>query len=376
MINKLTFSLIISFIICFGGLNAITNFFSVKTLHLDVDLSAIYSMWDPAIKNTEEDGNFIESETLGEASLDFKGHLEYKGYSIFKIDYLFPLIDIPEMRNIIEYNSSDEAGIEKFKYYFVIDPIMNAILSKREWKYLRYLTQWKYEYQRKRYITNAKCNNQFYYISRNATYNNFTGDIDGGEYVMPGTKMTWNTEIIEYDITLKILETMWDKLVSITVNNKKIDLFVPVQLRMGYFSCSQKQPARGIFSYSGFPSIMDVHLKASGFVFKVVTINEEAQGMNVDFHAKMSGSSIKSAAFDLYKAEFNSDAWGSYAAMGLDFWYNIRFSSNCLLTIGSDNELNAFLIEVPTDNDDEESELRWRLRQWPTDFYIRFGYRF
>ena len=372
----------IFFFICFFvvGLNAVTDIFHIKSLHGDINLCAFYSTWDPALQSETQEVDFISSETLGEASLDIKGHLEYSGYSIFKIDYVIPLKNTPDMKRIIDYNSRKETGVEKFQLYFVIDAIMNKILAKKSWKYLRYLTRLKYNYQRRRFITNAENNSEFFYIPEEATYNSLTEIIDNGEYIEVGTKMVWNTEIIEQDITLHIFETSYKVITEF--NNKTNIKIVPAQLRIGYFSCYQKQPASGIFTYNGFPTIMDVHLKSGGLVVQIVTINEEEPGLNLDWHAKLSGSSIKSAAYDLYKAQFNSDAWGSYAALGFDTWYNIRFSSRCLLIAGLNFEINAFLIEVPNDSDnlnkeeDNSPEIIWRVRQYPLDLYVRFGYRF
>ena len=365
----------ILFILSFVTLNATTDLFRIKTLHGDIDLSTLYSMWNPSLQYTDGNDRFINSKTLGEASLNIKGHLEYLNQSLFKIDYLIPLINTPDMKQIIDYNSKEETGIEKLKFYFIIDPVANMIFSGDNLKYLRFITQIKFEYQRRRFITSAKNNSSFFYIPENAVYNSYTESIDGIEQIYPDTKMIWNTVIIEQEITLKILETVWDKLVSTTVNGKKVNLLVPVQIRLGYFTCTQKQPAAGIFSYDNVPTIMDVNLKANGLVAKIVTINEEAPGLNVDMHAKWAGSKINSAAFDLYKDKFDSKAESNYIALGFDIWYNIRFNSKCLLTLGSDNEINAFIVDIPTDEDDDDG-IRWRLRQWPTDFYLRFGYRF
>ncbi len=68
-------------------------------------------------------------------------------------------------------------------------------------------------------------------------------------------------------------------------------------------------------------------------------------------------------------------------SLGFNFWYNVRFSSKCLLTLGSNFDINAFFIYAPKDSDkseveDNSDEMVWRLKQYPMDLYFRFGYRF
>jgi len=370
------------FIFCLSLMHASTDLFHIRNLRGNIDISALYLMWNPALQSETQDVNFIESKTLGETTLNIKGHVEYSGYSILKIDYVIPLINTPDMKNIIDYNSRKEKGIENLQFYFIIDPIMNNLLSGDKWKYLRFFTNLKYNYQRRRYITNAVNNEVFFYISETATYNSSTGSIDNAEYIQTNTNMTWNTEIIEHEITLKILETDYNKVITGLFNNK----IVPVQLRLGYFSIYQKQPASGIYTYSGTPTVMDAHLKANGIIVQIVTINEDQNGINIDLYAKMfstlfNGSSIKSAAYDLYKDQFNSDAWPAYLSLGLNSWYNYELNHKCSITFGIKAEVNAFFIHAPNDADssskeEDSSKMIWRLRQWPTDFYLRFGYRF
>ena len=389
MSKKLKYYLSLSIILIVTYLNAENDLFKIKTLHGDIDLSALYSMWDPTLQSETQEINFINSKTLSETSLNIKGHLEYVGHSIFKIDYVVPLKNTSEMKNIIDYNSRKEKGIENLKFYFIIDPIMSKILSGNNLKYFRFFTNLKYHYQRKRYITNAFNNSEFFYIPENATYNSITENIVDGEYIQSGTNMTWNSEIIEQEITLKILEITYKKVarfLKIKVTGPFDINSVPVQLRIGYFTRNQKQPTAGIFSYDSKPTIMDAYFITDGIVFQLVTINEEEPGFNMDCKFKgysnwLKGTSLKSAAFDLYKDKFNSDAYPAFMSLGFDFWYNIRFSSKCLLTFGSKMDLDAFFIYIPnesneSDDDEDSMEMMWRLRQWPTDFYIRFGYRF
>jgi len=186
-------------------------------------------------------------------------------------------------------------------------------------------------------------------------------------------------------LALFILETDYIKVqrfLRIKVTSSiKLDI-VPIQFRFGYFTCTQKQPAMGLFTYNDKPSIMDLNLKTEGLVFRLVTINEEHQGLNINWHAKLfSKTSMKTAAYDLFKAKFNSDASSSYVALGFDSWYNLKLSSSASLTLGLNSEVNAYFVWDPQESEgDDENEVNddmaWRLRQWPTDLYVRFVYKF
>ena len=93
------------------------------------------------------------------------------------------------------------------------------------------------------------------------------------------------------------------------------------------------------------------------------------------------GTTLKSAAFDLFEDKFHSDAYPAFLSLGFNFWYNVRFSSKCLLTLGTNQDFNAFFIYAPkesnkSEDEDDSDEIVWRLRQFPMDLYFRFGYRF
>ncbi|MCF7913305.1 MAG: hypothetical protein K9M99_12310 [Candidatus Cloacimonetes bacterium] len=368
-----------------GRLLSDTDLFKIKTLHGDFDLCAYFSSWSPSLQRIDED--YIDSETIGEMSLDIKGHLEYSGYSVLKLETIIPLKDNPEMKEVMTYNEKKVTGVENFRFFFAVDAIMNKLLADKQWKYFRFFTRFKYSYQRKRYITNAVNDSRFFYIPQEATYNPGSGNINNGIYIEPGTEMQWKSDIIDKELTLFICETDYEEVLrflKMTITSPIKLKIVPVQLRLGYFICQQSQPASGLYSYNGYPSIMAADFETDGLVIRLETINEEESGLNINWHVKLfSYGEMDTAAYDLYLGEINSDAWCSYLALGFDSWYNFKLSSRALLTLGLNAEVNAFFVYVPNDSDnrddDEEEEdsiMVWRLRQWPTDFYARFIYRF
>ena len=133
--------------------------------------------------------------------------------------------------------------------------------------------------------------------------------------------MSKKTEIVEQNFTIKILDTSYKVLSSFNGKLKKISI-VPVQIRLGYFTCHYIQPSAGIFTYNSYPTIFVADLYASGLIIQIVSNNEEESGFHIDWNIKISGCKIKSAAFDLYKEEFNSDIWGHYNSLSFNSWYN------------------------------------------------------
>jgi len=353
----------------------------------DVSIGYNLNWWEPWM-NLKDDQT-LKVQTEGLNAFDLHTNLVFKKTSFLTIDYLFPLENTPDQKEIL---SLEEYEVKKLKdftggisfYPFLKNLFKSNTLINRY--ILKPISSLKYKYKQSLFIGRTKALREFVYIPLTAYYDIVDEIFYNVEIVEAEKKMSFKCLIQEEEFSI----VLWEMNISYYHPGESQPFtIVPHFFRIGWFNRSWERPSDsggGLFTVAHRPVVHEAKYKSEGLLLSWETVDPGADGINMDIALKLGQrNSMESVAVDFYEDVVSSPLSCWWGGLNLDLWWNYYFSlfnkENFFISFGCCFELTSFQIDDLGDESkniirEEESNAILIDTEWRFDLFLSLSLRF
>lgn len=325
--------------VAFSGMQStLTNL-----LHINANFGLKAFYWKP----NKRPGGFLSFKTEGLGLYKFSGSFGLWKFDIIDVDYEGPIQTTEHQKEMFIINDKKSEGLEKYTFGVKLDPIAKRLFPIESGMIgfvLRRILSIKFTYSNELFYGYAKCENNFYYVPKNISFNSASSD----DYI----------NVSKNDI-INFKTYFTDKLVSVLISSDPDPDGWDV--RVGFFSETWRRPSDYWHHFNATEQkyyLFENSYKVQGIWLGLITTNQWRPGHNFDVNIRWSGpfnESITNADGDLGDKIYNEDkSWLNYVGGHIIYFYNMYFGRSSYLRVGIDYDRRHWIREYPEEEGEED----------------------